>query len=308
MSSTWIDLLGAKIDVGGKKYRGRYAEAGAGEPLILLHGQGGYIENFTRNIMVAAQYFHVYALDCVWHGLGPKPPFNPELVPTYVDQVIDFMDWAGIDSAHIAGQSMGGWTAMRLAHGYPERVKKLVLATVQGFKVEAPGMPEMEPTPNIATRDLFLKFLQDPSYENIKGRMTVLFAQPETRLPEEAIQLRKKVYSDPVTNKTLIDVLMSYMGGAESPCRKHVMHPKDLAAIKAPTMVYWAENNPVPPPYGKALADAIPGAQYYCNPDTGHWAQYENADDHNREVLRFLTGDASLNPPGYESVPLPQPK
>src|SRR6266849_4645466 len=97
MASIWTDLLGAEVRHGGNKYPGRYVEAGSrdAEPLLLLHGGGGHVENFSRNIMPYAQHFHVFALDCVWHGLGPQPPFNKELLPTYVDQVIDFLDWQG---------------------------------------------------------------------------------------------------------------------------------------------------------------------------------------------------------------------
>ena len=74
------------------------------------------------------------------------------------------------------------------------------------------------------------------------------------------------------------------------------MTHKELAQIKAPTLVYWAEMNPVAPPAGEVLAAAIPGAQHYLAMDTGHWAQFEHADEYNRVVLRFLTGNNSLEP------------
>ena len=302
MTTTWTDLLGTSVKYDGNKYKGRYVEAGEGEPLILLHGQGGHVENFARNIAVYGKYFHVFALDCVWHAYGPQPPFNPELVPTYIDQVIDFMEFKGYSSAHIEGQSMGGWTAMALASKHPERVRKLVLTTVQGYVVEVPGQPEMEPTPNPAARDRQVSFLKDPSFENIRSRMTGLFANPE-RLPDEAIATRQKIYNRAATQKSLIDVVTAYMSGPEGACRKHVLFEKDLKQIKADTLVYWGSHNPVPPVYAEKLASTI-GAKYYCAEDTGHWAQFETADEHNREVLRHLTGDKNLNPPAYDSPTL----
>lgn len=303
MSSIWVDLLGAKVGVTEGRYQGRYIEAGEGEPLILLHGQGGHVENFARNIMVAARYYHVFALDCAWHAYGPRPEFDPELLPVFVDQVLDFMDSRGIESAHIEGQSMGGWTAMRLAHDHPQRVRKLVLATVQGFNVEVPGLPPMEPTPGAALRERFVTYLRDPSYENIRGRLEVLFANPE-RVPEEMIHVRRKLYRDPIINDWLVKVLMTYMGGPESPAMRHLLDEKQLGEIQAPTFVFWSDKNTVPPPYGEKLAASIPGAIYYCALDTGHWAQYEAANEHNREVLRFLTGDNHLEPPAYDAIDL----
>ena len=78
------------------------------------------------------------------------------------------------------------------------------------------------------------------------------------------------------------------------------MTANELAQIKAPTLVYWSEMNPVAPPAGEILAAAIPGAAHYLAMDTGHWAQFEHADEHNREVLRFLTGNKSLEPTSVE--------
>ena len=47
------------------------------------------------------------------------------------------------------------------------------------------------------------------------------------------------------------------------------------------------------PPIGERLARQIPNAKFFCAPATGHWAQFENYEIHNREVLRFLTGEKS---------------
>lgn len=297
MPSLWVSLMGAQVRFGGRKYPGRYLEAGSSEaePLILLHGGGGHVENFAYNIIPFAQHFHVFALDCVWHGLGPQPPFNPELIPTYMDQVLDFMDWQGIDAAHIEGQSMGGWTAQRLAYHHPQRVRKLVLTTAQGFRLEPPAGAATATTPSRATGQRQLEYLNNPTWENIRQRMVPLLARPE-RLPDELIAVRRKLYMNPATNASLKLFVQHYMGGPELPSQRHLMTEAELAQIKAPTLVYWGDKNMVPPAMGERLAAAIPGAQYYCAADTGHWAQFEHADEHNRVVLRFLTGDPTLEP------------
>lgn len=308
MPSIWVSLMGAQVRYGGNKYPGRYIEAGSpdAEPLILLHGQGGHVENFCNNIMPYAAHFHVFALDCVWHGYGPQPPFNPELIPTYVDQVIDFMDWQGIDSAHIEGQSMGGWTAQRLAYHHPKRLRKLVLTTAQGFRLPPPPGVDAPPVPSRATGQRQMEFLLNPTWENIRLRLERLLARPE-RLPEEMIAVRQKIYTHPPTNASLQLVNQNYLG-ADLPSSKHIMTEQELGQITAPTLVYWAEKNPVPPVMGERLAAAIPGAQYYCAADTGHWAQFEHPNEHNRVVLRFLTGNPTLEPlPIEEDTPAHAP-
>jgi 2-hydroxy-6-oxonona-2,4-dienedioate hydrolase len=297
MASIWVELLGAQVRHGGRKYPGRYLEAGSpeAEPLLLLHGGGGHVENFSRNVIPYAQHYHVFALDCVWHGLGPQPPFNPELIPTYMDQVLDFLDWQGIDSAHIEGQSMGGWTAMRFAYHHPDRVRKLVLTTAQGLRLaplpgaETPAAPARSGGGNAAA------YLDNPNWENIRQRMVGLLARPE-RLTDELIATRIKLYSNPPTNASLRLFNQYYQGSPDLPSQRHLMTEAELSQITAPALVYWGDHNRVPPPVGEQLAAAIPGAQYYCAEDTGHWAQFEHANEHNRLVLRFLTGDSALEP------------
>jgi pimeloyl-ACP methyl ester carboxylesterase len=143
-----------------------------------------------------------------------------------------------------------------------------------------------------------MTYLENPNWENIRQRMVGLLARPE-RLPDELIAARQKIYSYPPTNASLRLVNQNYLG-ADLPSSKHLMTETELAQIKAPTLVYWAENNMVPPVMGERLAAAIPGAQYYCALDTGHWAQFEHPDEHNRVVLRFLTGDPTVEPLSIE--------
>jgi 2-hydroxy-6-oxonona-2,4-dienedioate hydrolase len=217
-----------------------------------------------------------------------------------LDQVIDFMDWQGIASAHVEGQSMGGWTAQRLAFHHPERVRRLVLTTAQGFRLQPPpGAEPSAPTPARATGARQLEYLRNPTPENIRLRMVGLLARPE-RLPDELIAVRRKIYMHPPTNASLQQVAQAYMGGPELPSQRHVMTETELAQITAPTLVYWGDRNPVPPAMGERLAATIPGAQYYCGEDTGHWAQFEHPDEHNRLVLRFLTGNPTLEPLSME--------
>ena len=311
MTTTWVNLLGAAVKYDGRKYPGRYFEAGAGEPLILLHGGGGYAENFTRNILVYARYFHVFALDAVWFGLGPQPPFQEDIMAAFLDHIIDFMDWKGFGSAHVEGQSMGGWTAMCLAREHPPRVRKLVLTTATGFTLNVPGAERRPPPPpppaageTPRPRPIADEALINPTYENVFNRMRGLVADPQ-RITEELVRIRMKIYGIPHVAQSMLKATAAYRDarlGGESPASKHCFGEKELAEIKAPTFVYWGERNVTSPAVGEALARAIPGARYYCNPDTGHWAQYEYADVHNREVLRFLTGDEALQPPSYEEV------
>ena len=128
--SMWLDLVGCpyRVDyVYAGAVRTRFLEAGpADQPaLIFLHGSGGYLEAYLKNIAAHAGRFRVLAVDMIGHGFTDKPehPYEPR---HYVEHLIAFMDALGIRKAHVSGESLGGWVAARLASSVPERVARLV--------------------------------------------------------------------------------------------------------------------------------------------------------------------------------------
>ena len=67
------------------------------------------------------------------HGFTDKPDYQFE-IPRYVEHVINYMDAMGIEKAHLAGESLGGWTAAILTLNHPERVRSLQLIAAGGTK------------------------------------------------------------------------------------------------------------------------------------------------------------------------------
>ena len=284
--SLWADLLGAEMRFAQGKYRTRLVEAGDGPPLFLLHGTGGHLENWARNIMPLARHFRVIAPDFLWHGLSQTEPFDPEIVPTLVDQLADLMDHLGIECACFNGQSMGGWVAMQFALRHPGRVRALVLTTTQGYLPDAGavlGYAEPDWSQNLPTT---LEALRNPSFENIKIRMARIVADP-ARLTDEAVLIRQRIYARPDLARAQEAFNREYleMGPAS---RAHMVTDAMARRIACPTLVYWGDKNRTPPALGQHIAATIPGGRFHCAADTGHWAQFESADEHNAVVTRFL--------------------
>ena len=285
--SYWVDLIQAQVYRLRGRYVTRVVEAGEGEPLLLLHGTGGHAENYARNIMPLSKHFRVFALDFVWHGRSQTTGFQPEIIPVLVDQLVDVLDTLGIDRAHVAGQSLGGWVATRFALGHANRLRKLVLTTPMGYKVApgaVPGFVEQDVT---RLRESSLEILRNPTWDNIRARLERI-VNDKSLITDEAVAVRHAFYNDPAVNAVQQELMTHYMGG-EAP-KKHAYDDATLAKIAAPTLVYWGDKNNPPPPVGQALARAIPGAKFFSAPETGHWAQFENHEIYNREVLAFLRG------------------
>src|SRR6185503_5991984 len=127
----WTDLAKGEfsigyVDVNGIRTRCLSAGSGGDYPLILLHGSGGHLEAYQRNILPHAEHMRVFAIDMLGHGFTDKPDHDYE-IDHYVDHVMAFCDTLGLAKVFISGESLGGWVAARLAIRFPERVVKLVL-------------------------------------------------------------------------------------------------------------------------------------------------------------------------------------
>jgi len=100
--------------------------AGEGEPLVILHGLFGSLENWRPMSKRLAQHFKVFALDQRNHGQSPHS-FEMDYLLMAKD-VRDFLGAQALTDCFVLGHSMGGKTAMQLALSYPGSVRKLVVA------------------------------------------------------------------------------------------------------------------------------------------------------------------------------------
>jgi pimeloyl-ACP methyl ester carboxylesterase len=103
-----------------------YAEAGDGEPLILLHSNGCSLFEFQFVIEDLAKRHRVLALDLP--GQGDSDPLTCHWTyDMYADAVVAWMDALGIERASIVGTSIGGVVCLALGKRHPGRVRSLLL-------------------------------------------------------------------------------------------------------------------------------------------------------------------------------------
>jgi pimeloyl-ACP methyl ester carboxylesterase len=88
--------------------------AGSGEPLVLIHGIGSCWQVWRPVLPLLEASHEVLALSLP--GYGRSAPLAGEpTVPALVDAVEEAMDGLGLDTAHLVGNSLGGWIAAELA-------------------------------------------------------------------------------------------------------------------------------------------------------------------------------------------------
>jgi pimeloyl-ACP methyl ester carboxylesterase len=279
--SIWTELLGAEVryyDAGG--VRTRSIQAGTGTPLIMLHGVGGHAEAFARNVVPLGRDFDARAIDYYGHGmtdLGAEPMSKD----AFVKHLIDYMDAAGLERAHLIGESLGGWIAAWTAIEHPARVGKLIYAVGAHLQVPVDEETKRKTQAGLAELQRLTKQFQDnPTRDNVVARLRWLFHKPERDITEELVDLRWALYQQSLTKSGSLRVI------AES---VYDLTPENLARIPVPTLFLWADHNPSQQvAAAKQAMSYVPNAAWALVEDSGHWPQWEHPDEFNEIVRAYL--------------------
>jgi len=276
----WGDLLGLEFEVkhvDAKGVKTRALIAGDGEDVIMMHGTSGHMEAFTRNIRAHVEAgFRCHSIDALGHGFTGKPDYNYE-IPRYVEHVINYMDAMGIEKAHLAGESLGGWTAAILALNHPERVRSLQLIAAGGTKANPEIMERIKNSTTAAVTqddiDLTRKRLQLLMHDNADAT-------------EELVETRYTIYHQPEFQKNLHNLLCLQNMEIR---QRNMMQPEQLQQIKVPTLIIWGRNNPFGEvPEADKMHENIAGSKLELFDECGHWPQHERPNLYNRIAIAFL--------------------
>ncbi len=115
---------GKYLDTRGVKLY--YEVYGAGEPLLMLHGNGGSIKSFMYQIPYFSKNYKVIAVDS--RAQGNSADLNDSLsFEMMADDFSSLLDELHIDSCNVLGWSDGGITGLLMAIRHPGKVKKLAI-------------------------------------------------------------------------------------------------------------------------------------------------------------------------------------
>jgi 2-hydroxy-6-oxonona-2,4-dienedioate hydrolase len=279
LNTVWTELAGMdyairQVAVGA--WSTRVLETGTGTPLILMHGTGGHLEAYAKNFRALAANYRVIAYDYPGHGWTTVTKADLE-IDDYLDHLTGLMDALGVRRAHLSGESLGGWVAVKFASRYPERVDRLVLNT--------PGGTMATPEVMERIRSLSQAAADDPSDERIRTRLEWLMADPRS-VTEELVAIRRGVYSRPGFADSMRHILCLQDPEVR---RRNLVSDDELAAVAAPTLVIWTSDDPSGPARtGLDMAARIPAGEFQLIENAGHWPQWEQRERFDRTVLEFL--------------------
>jgi pimeloyl-ACP methyl ester carboxylesterase len=250
-----------------------YTERGAGHPFLLLHGGGGPLTVAGFADLLAADR-HARVITPVHPGFGGTPrPGSLTTVRQLAELYIALLDRLDLTDVTVVGNSIGGWIAAEMAQLTTTRISSVVLVDAVG--IDVPGHPVVDffalSFPEIAQRSYFepAKFQIDPS------AMT-----PEQQAVMAGNRAALAVYAG---DTSMMDATLR----------------DRLASVGLPVRVIWGESDRIADPdYGRALADAIPGADFVLLTETGHMPQLESPKRLVAPVWDFADGHARNPGPG----------
>lgn len=257
--------------VDGRRTRCRIS--GDGPPVVLLHGIGRTLDDFTALHAALARDHLVLAVDLPGHG-GSAPLDGPHTLPALAAAVARFLDAAGVTGpAHLVGNSLGGAVAMRLAADVPQRVASLALLNSAGFGREVTVALRL-----LAVRPL-ARLLLRPDPRIIRRTERAIFFDP-AYVTDERIALALAVAGQPHAARVMLELVrdLGTWRGVRPQWRADLLDA--VAALGLPTLLVWGERDLVLPAAHLAYARTrLPDARSHLFRDTGHMPQIERTDE-----------------------------
>ena len=166
-----------------------YAETyGKGQPLLIIHGNGGSIENFTNQIPYFSKKYKVIVADSRAQGQSADPgdSLSYEMM---ADDYAALLDAMKIDSAFVIGWSDGGINSLLLSIRHPEKVKKLAVTGANLWPDTTAVVSEVEDLVMPAYTALKAKQQRTPQEQQGWKLMRLLVEEPHISL-ESLHQIR----------------------------------------------------------------------------------------------------------------------
>jgi pimeloyl-ACP methyl ester carboxylesterase len=250
---SWETIAGCKINV---------LRGGKGAPLLFLHG--------ARGAGVWLPFFK--ALSGHFEVIVPEHPgFGRSDSPEWLDNVGDlanfylsFMHKLGLREVNLVGTSLGGWLAADIAVRNSGPLRTLTLVAAAGIHVQ--GVPK---------GDLFL-WAPEELVRNLFFDQT--FAENMLKqTPDETERKRQ-------AQNALTLAKLAWQPRLYDPNLRKWLH-----RIDRPTLIVWGDSDKlIPPAYGPAFRDLIPGAKLEVIKNCGHLPHVEKTGELVNHIVKFI--------------------
>jgi len=253
----------------------RVIECGQGPAVIFAHGLGARADRWAGTVArIGAQNFRAITYDLHGHGFASKEPHGPTDVPALAAQTLALMDALGIETAVLAGTSLGAHIVAYAACLAPARIPALALIGALGIvSIDHPVAETISRNVRAKQRAQFygkLNFvMHDPAH------VTEAFVEEEWRMN---------------TAPGAIDVF-ARMGDYLTTSISNDYVAEKLRVLYAPDklLLLWGEEDKaVPLAVGEACQEALGGPELVIICDSNHCPYFEQPKEFDAALIPFL--------------------
>ena len=256
-----------------------YESSGTGTPLVFVHEFGGNHWSWEPQVSYFSRRHR-----CITYAARGYPPSDvPEDVEKYsqaraADDIVDVMDAAGIETAHIVGLSMGAFACLHAALRHPARIRSAVVAGA-GYGAEKEQQDFFRRTSEQVARSF---------EEQGAGRFAPVYGESASR-----VQFQEK---DPRGWGLFVERLAQHSdkGAANTMRGVQMRRPslydlkEELAALEVPLLVVAGDEDDHSHQPSIFLKRTVPRSGLAMLPKSGHTLNLEEPELFNRLVAEFL--------------------
>lgn len=257
-----------------------YHEGGNGDPILLLHGFGGFKEMWTVFAKSLTPAYRVIAIDLPGHGKSSKLMGESYRIEMQVERLNKFAGTLGLFKFHIAGNSMGGVIAGEYAAAYPEQVLSLALFSTGGIPSarKSEFWILMQQGENIlipSTREEYNKMLE------------YMFVE----LPEVSESIREVYFKQTMADVNIKKKISYHVAVTGSPLQLEAK----LQDITSPTLILWGDKDRIHDVSStRILEKGLSNSTTIIMKDIGHCPMMERPEETAGHYMEFLQGSKSL--------------
>jgi pimeloyl-ACP methyl ester carboxylesterase len=230
--------------------------------------------------------FRVIRFDLPGFGLTGPNPDRDYRITRYVQTATAVLDHLGISRVDVAGNSLGGHVAWRLALSDPTRVRRLVLIDAAGYaSIDGRPVNVLDAGRVPITKSILRRVT--PKGLIAQGLRDVYFDDTLVTVP--LIERHYRMLLRRGNRDAMIDRLNAPWEDRE----------EDIRQVSQPVLIQWgAEDTWIPVTVAERFADDLPDARLIVYPDGGHVPMEEIPESTARDARAFLLAPAPVPAPG----------
>ena len=263
------DLVKKEVQV--DDHRIVYLEGGEGETVLLLHGFGGYKDQWTAFAKYLKGY-HLIIPDVPGFGESSQVPTDNYNVASQLERIDRFVEVLKLDKFHMAGNSLGGTLTATYGAKHPEKVLTLAL-------LDTAGAPSQNKSELLMQLEKGNNLLLASNPEDVDELMVLVYL----KMPKIPTSFKKIMVADWITHTQFNKKIWN-------DCQPlQLSLAPVLPLIKAPVLIIWGDQDKVLDVGGVAFLEKyLKNYRTVIMRDTGHCPMIERPEETAKAYMSFM--------------------